>query len=99
MLSILIPTHNHTCYALVVALQQQAERLSISYEILVVEDGSRAQVDIIANHKIADLPHCRHIIRRENVGRSAIRNFLMDEAKGDRLLLMDADGKVCRADS
>ena len=79
MLSILIPTHDYTCYQLVADLHQQAERLGMPYEIIVVEDGSRSQVNIIANHKIEELNHCRHILRKENVGRSAIRNFLMDE--------------------
>ena len=98
MLSILIPTHDYTCYQLVADLHQQAERLGMPYEIIVVEDGSRSQVNIIANHKIEELNHCRHILRKENVGRSAIRNFLMDEAQGDLLLLMDADGRVVRDD-
>ena len=53
---------------------------------------------IIANHKITELSHCRYIRRKDNVGRSAIRNYLMTEAQGDLLLFMDADGKVVRDD-
>lgn len=98
MLSILIPTYDYTCYKLVLDLHQQAETLGIPYEIIVAEDGSKSPVNIIANHKIIDLPHCRHIQRRENVGRAAIRNFLMNEAKGDFLLLMDSDGKIISDD-
>lgn len=93
-LSILIPVHNYTCYKLVYDLHEQAERLGIDYEIIVAEDGSRSQVDIIANHKMIDLTNCRHIIRRENVGRAAIRNVLFRESTGDLLLFMDADGRV-----
>ena len=98
MLSILIPTHNYTCYQLVSDLHEQAEELGIPYEIIVAEDGSQAQVDIIANHKIEELSHCRHLLRKENVGRAAIRNLLIDEAHGTMLLMMDADGKVIRKD-
>lgn len=98
VLSILIPTHDYTCYKLVLDLHEQAEQLGVPYEIIVAEDGSRSQVDIIANHKIEELSHCRHIQRRENVGRAAIRNFLTDEAKGDLLLFMDADGRVTDKD-
>ena len=98
MLSILIPTHDFTCYRLVYDLHTQAERLGMPYEIIVAEDGSRSQVNIIANHKICELSNCQHILRKENVGRSAIRNFLMSKAKGDVLLFMDADGKVVRQD-
>jgi len=98
MLSILIPTRDYTCYQLVADLHNQAEELGIPYEILVAEDGSRSQVSIIANHKIEELSHCHHLIRKENVGRSAIRNVLIDASKGNVLLLMDADGKVVRKD-
>ena len=97
-LSILIPTRDCTCYKLVHDLHAQAEQLGITYEIIVAEDGSRSQVDIIANHKICELSNCQHILRKENVGRSAIRNFLTAKAKGDALLFMDADGKVVRHD-
>ena len=98
MLSVLIPTYDYTCYKLVYDLHEQAEALGIPYEIIVAEDGSRSQVDIIANHKICELGNCQHLQRKENVGRSAIRNFLMTCAKGDVLLFMDADGKVVRHD-
>ena len=97
-LSILIPTHDYTCYKLVYDLHAQAEALGMPYEIIVAEDGSKSQVNIIANHKICELSNCQHILRKENVGRSAIRNFLTTKAKGDMLLFMDADGKVVRDD-
>ncbi len=96
MLSILIPTHDYTCYQLVADLHQQAQALGISFEIIVAEDGSRSQVDIIANHKITELPCCRHIIQQKNKGRAAIRNQLMNEAKGTLILFIDADGRVVR---
>ena len=32
-LSILIPTHNYTCYRLILELQHQAERLGIDYDL------------------------------------------------------------------
>lgn len=98
LLSILIPTYDYTCYQLVYSLHEQAEALGITYEIIVAEDGSKSPVSIIANHKIIDLTNCRHLIRKENVGRSAIRNILMDEAQGELFIMMDSDGKVVRDD-
>lgn len=98
MLSILIPTYNYNTYPLVQSLHQQAEQLGVPYEIIVAEDGSRDAVSMISNLKVGDLEHCRYIRRKENVGRSAIRNYLMTEAQGDLLLFMDADGKVVRED-
>lgn len=97
-LSILIPTYDFVCYPLVLALHGQAEALGIDYEILVAEDGSKQQDRVVANLKINELPHCRHLRRTENAGRAAIRNILADEARGEWLLFLDSDAKVEKAD-
>lgn len=94
MLSILIPTYDFVCYPLVLSLHQQATALGIDHEIIVADDGSRDQVKAIANHKINDLPHCRYVRRQENVGRSAIRNYLTRQAQGEWLLFMDSDAAL-----
>ena len=98
MLSILIPTRDYTCYQLVADLHAQAEELGIPYEILVAEDGSRSQVSIIANHKMTELSHCRHIVNKENVGPANIRNQLAREARFSWILFIDCDAKVETAD-
>lgn len=98
MLSILIPTHDHTCYQLVYDLHAQAERLGVPYEIIVAEDGSRSQVDVIANHKITDLSHCRHLTRKDNVGPAEIRNELAREAVYGWIIFIDSDAKVEKED-
>lgn len=97
-LSILIPTYDFVCYPLVLALHGQAEALGIDYEILVAEDGSKQQDRVVANLKINELPHCRHLRRTENAGRAAIRNILADEARGEWLLFLDSDAKVEKPD-
>lgn len=98
MLSILIPTHDYTCYQLVYDLHAQAERLGVPYEIIVAEDGSRSQVDIIANHKITDLSHCRHLVRKECVGPAEIRNELARAAVYEWIIFIDCDAKVEKKD-
>lgn len=97
-LSILIPTYDFVCYPLVLSLHRQAEALGLDYEILVAEDGSKQQDRVVANLKINELPHCRHLRRTENVGRAAIRNILADETQGEWLLFLDSDAKVEKAD-
>ena len=57
MLSILIPTYNHTCFHLADVLHTQAEALSLDYEIIVAEDGRRDQVSKVANLKVGELSH------------------------------------------
>ena len=99
-LSILIPTYDYVCYTLVNDLQKQCEALyqADGYEIIVMEDGGRDQVKAIANHKINELTNCRYIRNKNNIGRSAIRNYLADIAKGDWLLFVDSDAKVISDD-
>lgn len=98
MISVLIPTYNYKCYALVHSLQQLLEQSGAVYEIIVADDGGKDQVAAIANHLINELSNCRFIRRKDNVGRAAIRNYLATQAKGDWLLFMDSDGKVISND-
>lgn len=94
LLTIAIPNCNYTCYRLVADLQRQLAASGADYEIIVADDGSKDQVSVIANMKINELEHCRYIRRYENVGRAAIRNFLIEESQGDWILFMDSDAQV-----
>lgn len=97
-ISVLIPTYNDVCITLVKALQQQAEALDTSYEIIVADDGSTNAEAIEKNRLINHIEHCRLIERSENCGRAAIRNFLASQAHYSWLLFIDSDMVVCRDD-
>lgn len=97
-LSVLIPTHDRTCYPLVSTLASQLQASGISHEVIVADDGSRDQVSVIANLKINEIEHCQYIRNTDNVGRSAIRNQLADKASGEWLLFIDSDAKIVRQD-
>ncbi|MBO4664520.1 MAG: glycosyltransferase family 2 protein [Bacteroidaceae bacterium] len=96
-LSILIPTHDYNAYPLVYSLHEQAEALGISYEIILVEDGSRDPVTMIANLKTKDLSNCKYI-RQEGMGQAHTRNKMAEMAEGDWLLFIDSDAKACSND-
>lgn len=91
MLSILIPTYNQPCLALVEELQRQAEGLAIAYEILLVDDGSTDAETLRQNKLIARIPTCRCLPTRKNIGPARIRNYLADMAEYPYLLFLDAD--------
>ena len=97
-LSILIPTYNDLCVNLVDALRQQAEEAGIVYEILVGDDGSTDADVIKENQQIDDWTHCQYLKRTQNIGRAAIRNYLAQTAQYDRLLFIDSDMTLVRAD-
>lgn len=89
-LSILIPVFNHNCTLLLDTLHNQAKQMNIDFEIVLAEDGSTS----IYNYDNLNIPHLRHIIRKENVGRSAIRNFLFGCASYPNILMMDCDVSI-----
>ena len=97
-ISILIPTYNHVCVDLVSTLQQQANQLPISYEIIVADDGSTVASTIEANRIINDYTNSRFIERPKNAGRAAIRNYLANQASKPWLLFIDSDMVVRRPD-
>jgi glycosyltransferase involved in cell wall biosynthesis len=70
----------------------------LEWEIVVADDGSTDAASVAANEAINTLPCCRYIIREENVGRAAIRNFLASEAKYEWLLFLDSDVEIRRHD-
>ncbi|MCE5332378.1 MAG: glycosyltransferase [Bacteroidales bacterium] len=92
MLSILIPTYNQNITGLVSQLYKQAMDTYVDIEIIVLEDGSTSEVE--SNRTICNLKNCRHLISAQNIGRSAARNRLADEAKYEHLLFIDCDAAV-----
>lgn len=96
-LSILIPCFNVSCFGLVRQLHEQAMAIKgLTFEIIVADDGSTDRQLVASNEMIRNLDHCCYIIRQENVGRAAIRNFLAREAHFDQLLFVDSGVEIHR---
>lgn len=91
MLSILLPVYNCHCGALVTELQRQCVESGTEFEIIVADDGSSVTSYVEHNLRIERLEGVRYITRKQNVGRSAIRNFLISQAQGEWLLFIDGD--------
>lgn len=89
MLSILIPTYNHSILKLVSILHNQIEKSGIEFEIICLDDAS--ETFFLENDKIIDLQNSSYKILETNIGRSKIRNLLAKKAKYDWLLFLDAD--------
>ncbi len=97
-ISILIPTYNDFCVKLVKSLQQQADAIGISYEIIVADDGSTDEGVKEGNRVINCLKNCRLVECEQNRGRAAIRNLLVKESSKEWLLFVDSDMTVSRQD-
>ena len=97
-ISILIPTYNTDCTALVEALCTQADDLNMEYEVIVADDASPDRNAVAPNESINTLPHCKLMTLTDNIGRAAIRNFLAKETQYEWLLFIDSDMVMCRKD-
>lgn len=91
MLSILIPVYNFDIRTLVSKLHQQAEKLQLVFEILVVDDASNTAQRLPNEVFCASLSHARYVGLQQNIGRASIRNHLTQLAQYEYLLFMDCD--------
>jgi len=90
-LSILIPVYNWDVRLLLNILHQQCSTItdSGSIEIRVLDDGSSEKFDIVS--LAAELSLVTYEEFTENQGRVAVRNALLDKAKGEYVLFLDSD--------
>ncbi|MBQ9230557.1 MAG: glycosyltransferase family 2 protein [Prevotella sp.] len=99
-LSILIPSYNGIVYPTVKQLVALCERIVLDapspfkYEIIVADDGSDQLDKVEANKSIDTLPHCRYIIKEQNRGSAATRNFLAKQSQYEWLLFIDCDMEI-----
>lgn len=91
MLSILIPCYNYKITDLVFSLVKMLEEETITYEIIVVDDGSNNQEFLSENKTITKLPNCSHSNNEVNLGRTKTRDELAKKSHFENLLFLDAD--------
>ena len=96
MLSILIPIYNFKVVDVVMELKTQAEKLNIPFEILCFDDASSTHKE--ANSKLKNEAHVRYQELKVNIGRTKIRNLLVEEAKHNNLLFLDCDITIKKLD-
>lgn len=93
MLSVLIPIYNFDIKQFVHELHTQAVQNKIEFEIILADDASDLNFRKI-NKKTEDLEQVRYIQLKKNIGRSAIRNYLAEQAKYNYLLFADCDSEI-----
>ncbi len=97
MISILIPTYNHSIVSLVTELQNQCSQATSEYEIFVLDDNSEITIKK-ENKAIQSLPHVLYEELEQNIGRSKIRNQLGRKAQYPYLLFIDCDAEITNKD-
>ncbi len=97
MLSILIPIYNFDVRPFVRDLSDLCSKMSERCEIICLDDASDQAVHIL-NKEVSMLPHVQYERSDTNLGRSAVRNALVEKAEFENLLILDCDGKVLSDD-
>ncbi len=98
MISVLVPVYNYDITALAGEILSQCQNVQIKYEIIFADDCSTSSRIADNNKKFLRGTVANYIEVKENMGRSKIRNFLAERAKGDILLFLDCDSGVVRKD-
>ena len=91
MLSVLIPTYNQSCLALVEELSVEIDLLGIEAEIIVLDDASTDAGVIRELEEVELVDHVRLIRHTENAGISKVRYEMGQAAQYDNLIFLDAD--------
>ena len=86
MLSVLIPTYNCNVSKLVSAVHSQLINSNVSFEIIVLEDGSTHNLN--SNNSLSNTTIIKN---KNNIGRVKARQALSSKAKYNWLLFLDAD--------
>ena len=91
-LSIVVPAYNESSNLtkFVTALKEILVSITPRYEILIINDGSKDNTDEIAK-ELALQPGVRYLEFSRNFGKEAALSCGLDYARGDAVLLIDAD--------
>ena len=92
-LSVVIPVHDEeeNVEPLYVALRSSLEELGRTYEIVVVDDGSRDETYARLTNLAAGDPHLKLVKLRRNYGQTAAMAAGFDHARGEVIVPMDGD--------
>jgi glycosyltransferase involved in cell wall biosynthesis len=91
-LSIVVPAYNESTNLIkfVESLRLTVSKITPLYEIIIINDGSRDNTDDICVQLAKD-PGIRYLSFSRNFGKEAALSAGIDHARGDAVLLIDAD--------
>jgi dolichol-phosphate mannosyltransferase len=92
-LSIVVPALNEAegIPTLIERLEEAVTPLRISYEIIIIDDGSTDGTFSVVSEKNVSNPHVKGISFSRNFGHQAALNAGLDAATGEAVITMDAD--------
>lgn len=97
MISICIPVYNYHVIPLIEELCKIRDNEGLDIEIIVADDSS-SQEFYDQNEGLRDLNSVLYFEKQNNIGRSAIRNFLASKSTKKYILFLDADSDLVSED-
>lgn len=93
--SVILPSYNEAenLPSVVDEIIEHLGATNLTFEVLIVDDGSRDGTRRVASDLAKKNPHVRYVRLRRNVGKSGAVQVGLREAAGQRIVLMDADGQ------
>jgi len=94
-ISCVVPAYNEAANlpAVIPEISQQLRALTDSFEIIVVNDGSRDNTLAVANELTKTCPQLVTLDLSRNFGKEAAMTAGLQESRGEVIILMDADGQ------
>ncbi len=89
-LSVIIPIYNTPLQSLSSCFHSLVPLEGISWEAILIDDGSREEVGSFCRDYVAEHPQFRYFYK-ENGGVSSARNLGLDQAQGNYVMFVDAD--------
>ena len=91
--SVVVPVYNEeeNVESLCQKLHDALSKLGRTYEVILVDDGSKDDTWPRLKAQAARLPHFRLIRFRRNFGQTAAMSAGFDQARGEVIITMDAD--------
>ncbi|MBR4996068.1 MAG: glycosyltransferase family 2 protein [Alistipes sp.] len=97
MISIIVPIYNTETY-LRECVDSILAQTYTDFELLLIDDGSKDSSGVICDEYAAKDSRVR-VFHKENGGVSSARNLGLNNAKGEYLIVIDADDYWCRIDA
>lgn len=92
--SVVIPTYNYG-HCLPNALDSILKQEITDFEIVILDDGSIDNTATVVDKYVSTYPNKIHYFKQNNQGLGRARNQGVLRAKGDYVLFLDADDRLC----
>ena len=96
LITVVVPVYNTEKYLdnCLKSVIKATNNLDVKYEILIINDGSKDNSEVVINKYKNKYPKIIRYIKQENKGLGNVRNVALREAKGKYIASIDSDDEI-----